>query len=100
VWIQFRGGKGVATFLGGLLGVFWQAALVFAIVWLAIAAATRYSSAAALAATAASPIAALVLGQRDVAIVFAGLAALIWIKHSANIVRLLDGSESKIGQKG
>jgi glycerol-3-phosphate acyltransferase PlsY len=100
LWLGFRGGKGVATYLGGLLGAWWPAALVFAIVWLAVAAATRYSSAAALAATAAAPLAALVLGQPDVAIVFAGLAALIWIKHSANIARLLNGSESKIGQKG
>ena len=82
-----------------MLGVSWPTAIVFALVWLAIAAVTRYSSAAALAATAATPIAAMVLGEPDVAIVFAGLAALIWIKHSANIVRLLNGSESKIGQK-
>ena len=99
VWIGFRGGKGVATFLGGLFGVFWPAALVFALVWVAVAAATRYSSAAALAATAAAPVAAYFMGSPDVATVFAGLAALIWIKHAPNIQRLLSGAESKIGQK-
>ena len=100
LWLGFRGGKGVATFLGGLVGVAWQAALVFALVWLAVAALTRYSSAAALSATLAAPIAALALGAGDVALVFAGLAALVWFKHSANIGRLIAGTESKIGWKG
>ena len=99
VWLSFSGGKGVATFLGGLIGLAWPAAVVFALVWLAVAAVTRYSSAAALAATLASP-------DRDgcdrgggAALVFGALSALLWIKHSANIMRLLPGSESKIGQK-
>ena len=89
VWLRFRGGKGVATFLGGLLGVCWPAAIAFAIVWLAVAAASRHSSAAALA-----------LGVEPVAIVFAALAALLWVRHSANISRLLAGTETKIGKKG
>jgi glycerol-3-phosphate acyltransferase PlsY len=72
---------------------------VFAIVWLAVAALTRYSSAAALAATVASPIAMAAIGESGAALAFAALSALIWFKHSANIVRLLNGSESKIGQK-
>ena len=100
VWLRFRGGKGVATFLGGLLGVCWPAAIAFAIVWLAVAAASRHSSAAALAASAASPLAALALGVEPVAIVFAALAALLWVRHSANISRLLAGTETKIGKKG
>ena len=99
VWLKFRGGKGVATYLGGLIGLAWPAAIIFAVVWLAVAALTRYSSAAALAATAASPLAMLAIGESDAAIVFAALSALVWFKHSANIVRLLNGSESKIGQK-
>jgi acyl phosphate:glycerol-3-phosphate acyltransferase len=99
VWLKFHGGKGVATYLGGLIGLAWPAAIVFAVVWLAVAALTRYSSAAALAATVASPLAMLAIGESSAAIVFAGLSALIWFKHSANIVRLLNGSESKIGQK-
>jgi len=98
VWLKFRGGKGVATFLGGLVGVAWPAAIAFAVVWLAIAYLTRYSSAAALAATAISPSVAWGLGLEDVAYVFWLLAALVWFKHSANIGRLLAGTESKIGQ--
>ena len=97
-WLGFRGGKGVATFLGGLLGVAWPAAIAFAAVWLAVAWWTRYSSAAALAATAVSPIVAWAIGLPEVGTVFALLAALVWFKHSANIRRLLTGAESKIGQ--
>ena len=99
VWLKFRGGKGVATYLGGLIGLAWPAAIVFALVWLGVAALTRYSSAAALAATIASPIAMAAGGESGAALVFAALSALIWFKHSANIVRLLNRSESKIGQK-
>jgi glycerol-3-phosphate acyltransferase PlsY len=98
VWLRFRGGKGVATFLGGLIGIAWPAALAFAAVWLAVAALTRYSSAAALAATFVSPFVLFSLGLGDAAIVFAALAALVWFKHSANIGRLLRGAETKIGQ--
>jgi glycerol-3-phosphate acyltransferase PlsY len=100
VWLRFRGGKGVATFLGGLIGAFWPGAIVFALVWLAVAAASRYSSAAALAASLAAPLAALTMGQNEVAIVFGALALLLWIKHGANIERLIAGTETKIGGKG
>jgi acyl phosphate:glycerol-3-phosphate acyltransferase len=98
VWLRFRGGKGVATYLGSLIGFAWPAAIAFAVVWLGVAALTRYSSAAALAATAVSPVVIWAIGWGDAAFVFAILAALIWFKHSANIGRLLKGSESKIGQ--
>jgi glycerol-3-phosphate acyltransferase PlsY len=98
VWLRFRGGKGVATFLGGLIGLAWPAAIAFALVWLAVAALTRYSSTAALAATAISPLVLLALGLDEVALVFAVLAGLVWFKHSANIGRLLSRSEPKIGQ--
>jgi glycerol-3-phosphate acyltransferase PlsY len=99
IWLRFRGGKGVATYLGGLIGLAWPAAIVFALVWLTVVGLTRYSSAAALAATLASPNAAAVIGESGAALVFAALSTLIWVRHSANIVRLLKGSESKIGQK-
>jgi acyl phosphate:glycerol-3-phosphate acyltransferase len=99
VWLKFRGGKGVATYLGALIGLAWPAAIVFAVVWLAVAALSRYSSAAALAATVASPIAMAAIGEGGAALVFAALSALVWFKHSANIARLLKGAESKIGQK-
>ncbi len=100
VWLRFRGGKGVATFLGGLLGASLPAAAAFALVWLAVAAATRYSSAAALAASVAAPLTALAVGATPAAILFALLAALLWIRHAANIARLLAGTETKIGKKG
>jgi glycerol-3-phosphate acyltransferase PlsY len=99
VWLKFKGGKGVATFLGGLIGAAWPAALVFAAVWLAVAAISRYSSAAALAASLAAPVSALWLADAQVALVFGLLAALLWIKHSANIQRLRLGTESRIGGK-
>jgi glycerol-3-phosphate acyltransferase PlsY len=101
VWIRFRGGKGVATFLGCLIGAAWQAALVFALVWLVVAALTRYSSAAALAASLIAPVALFYwLGRFEAGSVFAFLTLLLWIKHRANMSRLLDGTETKIGQKG
>ncbi len=99
IWLRLHGGKGVATYLGGLIGLAWPAAIVFVLVWLAVAGLTRYSSAAALAATLASPIAVVAIGESGAALVFAALSARIWVKHGANIVRLLKGSESKIGQK-
>ncbi len=100
VWLRFKGGKGVATFLGGLIAASWPAALAFAAVWLAVAAVTRYSSAAALLASVAAPAAAFALGDGPTGLVFAVLAALVWIKHSANIQRLLRGTEPRIGAEG
>lgn len=99
VWLRFRGGKGVATFLGGLIGASWPAALGFAVVWLGVAALTRYSSAAALAASVVALLVAFTLGQSEVAVIFGALAVLLWIKHLTNIERLLMGRESRIGGK-
>jgi acyl phosphate:glycerol-3-phosphate acyltransferase len=99
VWLRFRGGKGVATFLGGLIGASWPAAIGFAVVWLGVAALTRYSSAAALAASVAAPLVALALHQSEVAVVFGALAVLLWIKHLPNIERLSRGEESRISGK-
>jgi acyl phosphate:glycerol-3-phosphate acyltransferase len=100
VWLRFRGGKGVATFLGILIGISWPVAVVFAAIWLAVAAVSRYSSLAALIAALATPLVMLALGDFSKAALFALLTALIWYKHSANISRLLSGKESRIGQKG
>ena len=99
VWLKFKGGKGVATFLGVLIALAWQLAAIFAIVWLAVAATTRISSLAALVATVAVPVAACVLGYNEIAIVSALMAAIILIKHRGNIRRLLAGEEPKIGAK-
>ena len=96
--LGFRGGKGVATFLGCLLAVSWPAALVFSAVWLAAAFATRYSSAGSLAASAATPLVLAVLGRPGSAVLFAALALALWAKHRANIARLIAGTESKIGK--
>jgi glycerol-3-phosphate acyltransferase PlsY len=100
VWLGFKGGKGVATFLGVLLAVHWPAFLVFAGLWLAVAFAFRYSSLAALVASAATPVVLLLMGRGwPTVIVFAGLAALLIAKHHQNIAKLLAGTESRIGEK-
>jgi len=98
VWLGFRGGKGVATFLGCLIGAFWPAALGFAIVWLAIAYLTRYSSLAALWASVASVVLLVGFGLFEAGLVFALLAVLLWVKHAQNIKRLLSGTEGRIDQ--
>ncbi len=97
VWLKFKGGKGVATYIGLLIGLAWPAALIFCAIWLAVAAAFRYSSLAALVASALTPLALWFLGQPSAAALFLLLTALLWIMHRANIARLLDGSEGKIG---
>ena len=99
LWLGFKGGKGVATFLGCLFGYDWRVALIACAVWLAAAWMTRYSSAAALAASAAAPIALLLFGQSAAAALFLLLAALLWWKHRENIARLRTGAEGRIGQK-
>ena len=98
IWLHFRGGKGVATFLGCLLGLAPLAALAFAALWLAVASLTRYSSAAALAASATTPVALWLLGERQMAELFILLAALLWWKHRENIRRLVAGGEGRIGE--
>jgi acyl phosphate:glycerol-3-phosphate acyltransferase len=100
VWLGFKGGKGVATFIGLLLGFgAWTALSAFAVLWLAIAALTRYSSLAALVASAATPAVLWWSGNRPEAQLFLLLTALLWIMHRANIARLIAGTESKIGGK-
>jgi len=98
VWLGFNGGKGVATFIGVLLGLHWPAALIFCLVWAAVAALWRYSSLAALGGIAAVILYYLIFGQAGILFVLA-MAALIVIKHHANIRRLLAGEESRIGAK-
>jgi glycerol-3-phosphate acyltransferase PlsY len=98
-WLKFNGGKGVATFLGCALGLAWPGALVFAVLWLGVAFTTRYSSAAALAASAATPVALWAMGRTQPAELFVALAVLLWFKHWPNISRLMDGTETKIGAK-
>jgi glycerol-3-phosphate acyltransferase PlsY len=100
IWLKFKGGKGVATFIGVLIGLNPLAALIFALIWLGVAFASRYSSLSALVASAATPIVLWLLGEPGMAGMTIILVALLWWKHSQNISRLLAGSEGKIGQKG
>jgi glycerol-3-phosphate acyltransferase PlsY len=98
VWLGFKGGKGVATFIGVLIGIYWPAAVWFGVVWLAVAAGTRYSSLSALCATAGVMLFYLVTGWVGLPVI-AAMAALILFKHADNIRRLLAGEESKIGAR-
>lgn len=100
VWLGFRGGKGVATYIGVLGGLAWPGALAFCAVWLATALSFRYSSLAALVASLAAPIVLLALGFRPEALLALVLSALLIWKHAANIDRLMKGQEPKIGAKG
>nr|WP_321444272.1 glycerol-3-phosphate 1-O-acyltransferase PlsY [uncultured Cohaesibacter sp.] len=96
-WLKFKGGKGVATYVGVLLGLYWPAFLLFAFTWIACAIITRYSSLSALIASGVMPFALMGFGEWQMAEVFAVLTALLWVMHRANINRLISGNESKIG---
>lgn len=98
VWLKFKGGKGVATFLGVFLAAAWPVGLASMVIWLTVAAVLRYSSLAALTAIGAAPIMAwLIIPNPTMTSLAAILAALVFIKHRANIRRLLTGREPKIG---
>jgi glycerol-3-phosphate acyltransferase PlsY len=98
LWLGFKGGKGVATALGVLLALAWPIGLIACAVWLAAAFLFRYSSLAALLAVAAAPLAAWILWDRERWIMPLFLAVLVWLRHHANIRRLLKGQEPKIGK--
>ena len=99
VWLKFKGGKGVATFIGLLTAFAWPVAVGFCAIWLIVAAATRYSSLSALIASAATPAMLWALGYPRESGLFAVLAVLLWVMHRANIARLLAGAEGKIGAR-
>ncbi|UGY15004.1 glycerol-3-phosphate 1-O-acyltransferase PlsY [Bradyrhizobium septentrionale] len=99
VWLKFRGGKGVATYLGVLLGLFWPAALIFAVIWLGTAYTTRYSSLSALIAAFVTPLFLWWFGHNALASLFAVLTLLLFYTHRENIQRLQAGTEGKIGEK-
>jgi glycerol-3-phosphate acyltransferase PlsY len=98
VWLKFRGGKGVATSIGILLAIAWPVGIIACLVWLATAALFRYSSLASLTAVTVTPIAAWFAASRTVALLALFLAVLVWLRHRANVERLLKGTEPKIGQ--
>ncbi len=99
VWLRFKGGKGVATYLGILGAVAWPAALAFVGIWIAVALVTHYSSLSALIASAATPVVLFLMGNGAEAVVFLILTALVWVMHRANIGRLAKGTEGKIGRQ-
>lgn len=99
VWLKFKGGKGVATFIGVLLAIHLTAGLFACAIWAATAALTRYSSLSALAAAAVSPLIMFALGEPYGAGAALFMMILIFIRHGSNIFRLLNGEEPKIGDK-
>ena len=99
VWLTFKGGKGVAVYIGVLIGLFWPAAVVFCVLWIATAATTRYSSLSALVASFITPVFLWWFGQPALASLFAVLTLLLFYMHRENIRRLQAGTEGRIGQK-
>ena len=99
VWLKFRGGKGVAVYIGILLGLFWPAAILFCLIWLSMAFAFRYSSLSALTASLVMPFFLWWFGQATLAVLFAVLTLLLFYMHRENIERLRAGTEGKIGQR-
>jgi glycerol-3-phosphate acyltransferase PlsY len=97
VWLGFKGGKGVATYIGVLAGAFWPGAVAFCAIWLGMAFATRYSSLSALVASIAAPLVLFALDAIPAALLAVLMTALLLWKHRANIRRLVAGEEPKIG---
>ncbi len=95
MWLGFRGGKGVATLLGVLIGLLWPAAIVYAAVWIALLLVVRISSVAGMAAAITAPIVALALNSRYLPMLL-GFAVLVLWKHRENILRLRKGTEPRI----
>ncbi len=99
VWLGFKGGKGIATYIGVMFGLNWEMGLLFLAVWIATAAISRYSSLSALVATLIIPIVQWIVGDHKIAALAAVMTVIAWIKHRENIQRLLAGTESRIGKK-
>jgi acyl phosphate:glycerol-3-phosphate acyltransferase len=99
IWLGFRGGKGVATYIGVLLALAWKIGLLFCLIWVVVAYLGRYSSLSALVASALTPAVLLWLGSPGLALLFLVLTAVLYWKHRENIARLLAGTESRIGAK-
>ncbi len=99
IWLKFKGGKGVATYIGVLLGVHWPTAFFFCGVWLIVAVISRYSSLSALIASLLSPVIPIFYDRFDASFLFAVMSILVFIRHQANIKRLLTGEETKISGK-
>lgn len=100
IWLKFKGGKGVATFFGGLFALVWPIGIVAALVWLATAIITKYSSLGALIACVVCTVVAIIFMPQGAGMMVGVMAAIILWRHRENIIRLKNGEESKIGQKG
>ena len=100
VWLRFRGGKGVATFLGVMLALGFWAGIAACMIWLLVAGLFRYSSLASLAASASAPVLLALMSHADAVMVGTALAVLVWVRHLQNIRRLIGGEEPKIGAEG
>ncbi len=100
VWLGFRGGKGVATFLGTMLALAWPIGLMCCGAWAVGLGLTRISSASALLASAAASVFLWLLGPQSMIVLALALAALVWIRHAANIRRMLAGTEPRVGKRG
>ena len=99
VWLRFKGGKGVATFLGVLTPLLWQAALVYVVVWVGLLLILRISSVAGMAAAASAPVTAAILGEQALFPMLLGFALLVIWKHKENVRRLARGEEPRVGRK-
>ena len=99
-WLRFKGGKGVATMLGILAPLFWQAALVYALLWVGLLLILRISSVAGMTAAASAPVTAAVMGEEAMFPMLMGFALLVIWKHRENIRRLAGGEEPRVGKKG
>ncbi|MEP9358235.1 glycerol-3-phosphate 1-O-acyltransferase PlsY [Sphingomonas sp. KR3-1] len=99
VWLRFNGGKGVATLMGVVLALYWPSAIVFAVVWLGLLAALRISSMAGMSAAISAPVSAAFFGRIELVLPLLALTMIVLWKHRANIDRLLNGTEPRVGQK-
>lgn len=99
VWLKFKGGKGVATYVGILLGFGWPFLAVFAVIWLTLAATLRYSSLAALVASLAVPAYGLYTGNMKLGLALLAMTVIVYLTHRENIVRLINGEETRIGAR-
>ncbi|WP_029039841.1 glycerol-3-phosphate 1-O-acyltransferase PlsY [Cucumibacter marinus] len=100
VWLGFKGGKGVATYIGVMLALNWIVGLLFCVVWIIIAVIRRYSSLAALIAAASAPVFAWIWDTPLLSFTAACMTLVLFYKHVPNIMRLMEGTETKIGDKG
>jgi glycerol-3-phosphate acyltransferase PlsY len=99
VWLGFKGGKGVATYIGVLAALSWPAAVAFCVIWLGSAVITRFSSASALLASVITPVLLYFIATPAIALLFLALTLLLWWRHADNVRRLIAGTETRIGQK-